>query len=168
VREATRLLRERKAEEAEPLLLKARAAEPDAPDILNNLAAAYGLQGRVEQADALTRHLYQRYPDYLFARTNMVQLALRVGEIERAEALVAPLRTRRRFHVSEFAASCSAQLELLLAQNQAEGARSWLEIWVRVDPDHPLLAHWRQRLAHAGRPSLLRRFLRGRRGRAVG
>jgi len=145
--EATLALQRRDADEAERLLKQALEIEPDAPALLNNLAAAYEMQGRLPEAEVIVRQLYQRYPDYVFARTSMAQLCMSRGEIDEAEALLKPLLTRQRFHFSEFAAFCMAQIQLFLARGNPEAARSWLDVWATVDPDHHAIAGWRRRLA---------------------
>ncbi|HUX87007.1 MAG TPA: hypothetical protein VMW65_08395 [Chloroflexota bacterium] len=53
---------------------------------------------------------------------------------------------RHEFHTSEFAALCSAEIDLALAHKQREAARSWLGFWSQVDPDNPLVAHYRRRI----------------------
>jgi len=145
--EATLALQRREADEAERLLKQALEIEPDVPALLNNLAAAYELQGRSREAVAIVRQLHQRHPDYVFARTSMAQLCVRRGEIDKAEALLKPLLTRQRFHFSEFAAFCVAQIHLFLAQDNLDAARSWLDMWATADPDHHAIAEWRRRLA---------------------
>ncbi len=145
--EATLALQRRDADEAEHLLKQALEIEPDVPALLNNLAAAYEMQGRLPEAEVIVRQLHQRYPDYVFARTSMAQLCIRRGEIDEAQALLKPLLTRRRFHFSEFAAFCVAQIQLFLAQDNLDAARSWLDMWASADPDHHAIADWRRRLA---------------------
>jgi len=145
--EATLALHRRDADEAERLLKQALEIEPDVPALLNNLAAAYEMQGRRQEAEVIIRRLHEQYPDYVFARTGMAQLCISRGEIDEAEALLKPLRTRRRFHFSEFAAFCVAQIQLFLAQDNLDAARSWLDMWASADPDHHAIAEWRRRLA---------------------
>ena len=145
--EATLALQRHNADEAERLLKQALEIEPDVPALLNNLAAAYEMQGRFPEAEAIVRQLHQRYPDYVFARTSMAQLCISRGEIDEAEALLKPLLTRRRFHFSEFGAFCVAQIQLFLAQDDLAAARSWLDMWASADPDHHAIADWRRRLA---------------------
>lgn len=146
LREATLALRQRDADRAESLLQAALAVEPEAPDVLNNLATAYELQGRAQEGHAIPRQIHARHPDYPFARIGLARLALARGDVKEAEELLKPLLSRKRFHFSEFAALSSAQIELLLAQNDRDSARSWLDLWENIDPDNPDLEHWRQRL----------------------
>ena len=132
-------------DKAERLFQQARDAEPDAPDILNNLAGVYTQQGRRDEAIALMRQVHARHPDYTFAATNLASLYARDGKIEEARALLEPVQTRPRLHFGEFAALCLAQIELALAEDNPDVARSWLDMWAGADPDHPNLepARWR-------------------------
>lgn len=146
VSEALAALKEGEAEEGEQLLKQALKIEPDAPAILNNLAMAYELQGRQAEALALEQEIHERFPDYLFARVGLARKAITDGQLEEAAALLEPLLQRRRIHVAEFMALCNAQIELFVAQKNTEAARSWLEMWAGIDPDHPGVAQWRTRL----------------------
>src|SRR5207237_7960477 len=67
---------------AERLLKQALEREPDAPDLLNNLAAAYGLQDRIEESNALIRQIHARFPDYWFGVLGMVRQAAAAGDTE--------------------------------------------------------------------------------------
>jgi tetratricopeptide (TPR) repeat protein len=141
------------AEKAEQLLKKAIAITPTAPDLQNNLASAYQMQGRFEEAEALIQEIADRYPDYMFARVAIALQHIDNGNIEAAEALLKPFLTRRKFHILEFAAFSNAYIELLLAQKNHDAAQGWLSIWENVDPDHPLIKDWKQRLKSAKRSS---------------
>ena len=125
IREATLALHAGDPEKAEQLLQKALAVEPESPDALNNLAAAYEMQGRRKKAHQMVHQIFERHPDYLFGRIGVAQLALRDGKIEEAEALLKPLVEQRRLHFSEFEALCRAMIELYQAQGDRNAARSW-------------------------------------------
>ncbi len=118
---------------------------------MNNLAAAYELQGRRQEAEELLRRLHELHPDYLFARTSLAQLALRKGKVAEAEALLEPLVSQKRFHISEFAALAGAQIDLFLAKSDPTSARSWFTMWESADPENPGLDYWRHRLDRPGR-----------------
>lgn len=148
--EAILALRSGDGKRAEELILQALEVEPDAPDSVNNLAAAYELQGRMAEAEALTTQNFERHPDYLFGRTSAAQLCIHDGKIQEAEALLEPLLARRRFHHMEFAAFCDAQIELFLAKGNSNAASSWLEMWASIDPDNPVIAHLRRRVERPG------------------
>jgi tetratricopeptide (TPR) repeat protein len=131
---------------AEELLRKALEVEPDAPDLQNNLAAALQAQGRFEEGEALVRRLHARHPDYFFARAAVARMHALDADFDKAKELLAPLLTMRRLHITEFRALCSAQIDLLMEEGQRDGARTWLELWERADPDGPLLDHYRYRV----------------------
>ncbi|MBV9848865.1 MAG: tetratricopeptide repeat protein [Armatimonadetes bacterium] len=150
ITEALDLMRRGAADRAESLFLRAREAEPDAPDILNNLAGVYSQQGRTVEAEALMRQAHERHPDYTFAATNLASICARTGRIEEARALLEPVLTRPRLHFNEFASLCMAQIELSLAENNQEAARSWLEMWEGADADHPHLEQFRRRINGLG------------------
>lgn len=139
-------LRDREGARAEALLKRALEIEPDAPNLQNNLAFAYEIQGRADEAYALTQQIYERHPDYFFGRVGMAGLAMRRGAYEEAKALLNPLLSRRKMHITEWRGLCSAEMDLALAEGNVDGARSWLSMWEKVEPDNPLLASWRRRL----------------------
>lgn len=155
VAEALSLMKTRDAKEAaqaESLLKQALEVEPEAPDLLNNLAGIYEIQGRTEEAHTLMRQVAESYPDYVFARVSVARLHFIQGEINAAEALLKPLLARKRFHFNEFAAFSNVYIELLLAQKHRDGARAWLNMWEGVDPEHPDIMNWKLRLEE---PNLL-------------
>jgi tetratricopeptide (TPR) repeat protein len=131
---------------AESLHKKALELEPDKPDLLNNLAAAYASQGRHAEAEALLRQIHERFRDYLFGRTGMAKLYIQEGRFAEAKDLLDPLLSRPRFHSSEFAAVASAEIDYWLAQKNKDGARPWLEMWEKTAPDSSLLPVYRQKL----------------------
>ncbi|HIK46754.1 MAG TPA: tetratricopeptide repeat protein [Leptolyngbyaceae cyanobacterium M65_K2018_010] len=158
--EAIYLLRQddpESAQQAEALLTRALKAEPQAPDLLNNLAMAYLKQNRQDEAYALIRDIAERFPDYVFARASQAKIYLDEGDLEAAEALLHPLLMRDRFHPMEFGAFCDAYIEFLVAKKQPDGARSWLGMWEQVDPDAPRLEYWQRRLGKGKRKGLLGR-----------
>lgn len=124
---------------AQSLLEKCLERVGDAPDLLNNLAVAYETQGRRDEATQLLRQIHERWPDYFFGRVGMAKLAIRAGDFERAEEYLAPLRHRRRLHMTEFAQMCSAHVAMFLGRREIRAARSWFEMWKQIDPDNPEL-----------------------------
>jgi tetratricopeptide (TPR) repeat protein len=160
--EAMGLLRMGRGEQAERLLKQAQELEPNAPDILNNLAAAYSHQNRSEESRALIQEIHARFPDYLFGRTNLAVLYAHEGRPSEARALLEPLLSRRRLHFSEFAAIAGAQIETAMAEGKKAEAEGWLAMWEQAEPDHPALAHARQLVKRPG--ALKSLFGRRRRG----
>jgi tetratricopeptide (TPR) repeat protein len=131
---------------AEKLLREALALAPDAPDLLNNLAAAYGLQGRRGESHALIREVHARFPDYWFGTIGATQLLIDEGKLDEAEKLLKPLRQQSKLHFSEFVALAMAMIDLLLARRKYEGAKSWLKMWEDIVPDHFALDRYRERI----------------------
>jgi tetratricopeptide (TPR) repeat protein len=148
--EATIALSDHAPQQAEQLLRRALAVEPEAPDLINNLAVAYEQQGRRQEARELIRQMFEQYPDYPFARISMAQLTARDGNLEEAEALLRPLLERQRFHFSEFEAFCHAMIAVYVAGGNYDAARSWLEMWAATDPDDPRIAELRRRIGQPG------------------
>jgi predicted Zn-dependent protease len=152
-------LHENRPEDSEALLLQALKLEPDAPDLKNNLAMAYGLQGDKKRAEAMIREIHQQHPDYFFATISVARIHIREGELEEAKVLLESLLTRKRFHTSEFVHLCEAELEFWMAKGEKEGAHSWLNLWEQVDPENPRLISWKARMKA---PKLLQKLMRWR------
>jgi tetratricopeptide (TPR) repeat protein len=148
--EAHAALLERDGVRAEAVLRRALDKAPDAPDLLNNLAAAYEMQDRQDEALDLQRSIFERFPDYSFGRITMARLAMRAGRVEEAAELLKPLLQTRVLHNSEFAALAAAEVELQLARGEPGGAEAWLEMWAEALPDHPDLPAWRERVGMEG------------------
>ncbi len=145
--EALSLLKKGDGVKGEELLKRALEVEPDAPDLLNNLAAAYQIQGREQESQALIREIHQRHPDYVFARVSIALYHLHHNNPDKAEALLKPLLSRREFHILEFSFFCSAQAELWLRRGNFDSVRLWVDMWENADPDNPAIARWRKVLS---------------------
>ena len=112
---------------------------PNAPDLLNNLAAALALQGRQQESDDLVRQVHERSPDYFFGRVGMARIAIRAGEVDQAADYLRPLLSLRKLHVTELDALAAAEIELALAKKQTEGAVTWIELLAELYPESPNL-----------------------------
>lgn len=155
LKQAISLLRQQTtaaAKQAEELLNKAIAAEPDSPDLLNNLAAAYHFQGRIQEVEALIHQICERFPDYVLAAMSQVKLYMQDGNLEDAEAILKRFMERERFHVDEFNAFCETYVDLMLAKKNPDGARQWLNLWEQTVPDHPRIRFaWAKFDAYTGK-----------------
>jgi len=161
--QAYHALRNLDGKKAETILKQALEIEPDAPDLLNNLSGAYRVQNRIDEATELVLQVYDRFPDYFFGKVGMAHLWLQEGQIEDAERILTPLLSQKRMHMSEFAALAQAQVELLLAKGEEDGARNWLGMWEQVYPDHPGLMQYHLRFLKPDqmKPGVMKRLFGG-------
>lgn len=134
---------------AEKLLKKCLEQVGEEPELLNNLAMAYHVQGRDDEFERLARVVHERWPAYFFGRIHMAQFAIAAGEFERAAEYLKPLEKRRRLHASEFSALCSTQIRLHTASGKHKSARTWLDIWKEIQPDHAAIPDYEREVASA-------------------
>lgn len=147
---------------AERALKRSLAVHPNDPSLLNNLAIAYSMQGRKEEADTLVQQIHEQHPDYLFARVGLAQRCIERGEFEQARQLLDPLMHREQMHYSEFDSFCGASIQLYLAEGNTDAARSWFEMWEQIDPENPKLELFRRRVSGASLFAGLKNLLPGR------
>ncbi len=139
------------AQTAQFLLEKALELEPDAPDLLNNLALSMERQGQTEKAYAITQRIFAIHPDYPLARITMARMDIEEGKLKEANDTLMPLLQRESLRPSEFVALCRAEIELGLARKDADMALNWLGIWESVDKDNPELAWYQKRIGNPAR-----------------
>lgn len=137
--QALQALRNKDGKRAEELLRKCLAIEPDMPDLHNNLAAAYEIQGRRDERRALVRQIHERWPDYFFGCIAFANMAVEERDYARAGALLEPLRQRSSLHATEFDGLALIYIRLFMSQGNQDAARSWLEMLKKCSPDHPSL-----------------------------
>jgi tetratricopeptide (TPR) repeat protein len=147
--EAYDALREGDGRGAQELLEQALAIAPDDPSLVNNLAMALDMQGQNEKALQMVLELHARFPDYFFGIIAAANLEVIQGNLERAHELLDGLVHRKKLHTSEFNALCQAQIQAYLAENKREAARSWVEMWEKVDPENPALKSYQRRVGPA-------------------
>ena len=132
-------------------LEKANALEPDHPAIINNLAACLEGQGDGAGAAALMAAVLAKHPDYLFGQVGLAHQVILAGELERARASLDPLLKRKKLHYGEFFALADSEIRYQFAQKQVAGVESWLEMWRKIEPEHPNLHYWERQFAlHKG------------------
>jgi tetratricopeptide (TPR) repeat protein len=135
-------MEENRMRKAESLWREALRLDPEAPDLEFNLSVTIRCQGRDSEADEIVGSIHARQPDYLFARTEFALNHLKNKDFAAAETLLAPLRSLRRLHVTEFRALVYAHGELFKAQKNFAAARSWFEMWRAYDPDDEQMNAW--------------------------
>ncbi len=127
---------------SERLFKQALELEPDSPDILNNLAISYGLQGLNDKGERIIRQIHQQHPDYIFGIVNMAGIHVYRREFDKAADLLNPLLSRERLHHDELIAVIEANINLYLAKGEPKSAQTWIDMWEQLDPDDPRLQKW--------------------------
>lgn len=82
--------------------------------------------------------------------TSLATIAMRAGQCARASELLAPLFSRREFHISEFHALYAALIVFSLLTQQGRSARIWFDTWSKPDSKNPKLDFYRELLQKAG------------------
>lgn len=147
--EVSDLLHHQRAEEALPVIARAMELAPEVPSLQHNLAMAYTMLGRKDDAETLIRRLARVYPEYFFGQLGLAQLEARAHRTEAAHAILESLTGRPRYHRSEFIGLALAEIEVLLAEKNPQGARSWLDVLASIDPEHPSILHLRDIIKRA-------------------
>ena len=149
-KEAYDLLMDGETEAAELLLHEIIAEAPDFRSAYNQLAVAYQMQGQEEKVREMVEETHARFPDYFFARVALARMMVDEKRLEEARDLVEPLLRLPKLHISEFRALAEVQMEIALAVNQIDAARSWLEMWQQIEEDNPDLLEWKMRIDGPG------------------
>jgi thioredoxin-like negative regulator of GroEL len=143
---ANQAIHDGRAVEAERLLDDALRLRPDDVSAKYNRAMAIGLQGRDDEALQIVRRIHREHPDYVFARTRLADHCIDEGDLEEAKTLLAPIAQKTRLHTTEYAAWCSAQINLALAMDDRKMARNLLSAWEKVDRHDHRIKFWKGRM----------------------
>ncbi len=143
--------------------------EPNAPDLLNNLATALLAQGREDECHALVRDIQRRFPDYFFGRIALAHEQIAEDDLEAAKRTLGELTQRNRFHISEYAAMGECYIRIAVEMGDVDQAWAWLQRIEDVYPDYHALGKLRRVVALLGGKKAFseftkkQRFLRGNR-----
>jgi tetratricopeptide (TPR) repeat protein len=149
--QAFQALLDRNGRRAQELLEQALTLWPDDPSLVNNLAKALEMQGQSKQARQMIIELHSRFPDYFFGVVAIASLEIKEGELDRAHDMLNGLLQRKKMHTTEFIALCNAQVQVWLADNKLDEARTWIEMWEKVDPNNPDLKTYRRKVGAPGK-----------------
>ena len=130
------------AQTAEALIQEALDICPDDPLLLNNLAVAYEIQERYEEAEQLTLSLIENHPDDVMGCISMMQIYLNKGDMEAAASVCQPILKRQQFTVDEFASFALGYSNFLVQKGERDIARRWLQGTVFRLPDHDLFSQF--------------------------
>lgn len=138
----------------------------------NFLMAAYEAVGRREDAEAMIRTSYERFPRYLFAVTNYCLHLIRERREDEVPGVLGNnfaihrFCGRKRFHVTEFTAWHGMLANYFLAIGDCEVAERCVKAVESMGPDHPSIAPVKALLKHPLYGKLLKAaasFMGGRR-----
>ena len=126
---------------------------PQAPVFGNWLSVAYQRIDRIEDTMRVTREIFECHSDYIFARVNLAEEALRYFDLAEAERflgaemfLPALFPERKLFHISEFLSFCRVAGQYELLNGNLDGAKKNLKMMKDLEPDHPSTCHLRDKL----------------------
>jgi tetratricopeptide (TPR) repeat protein len=124
----------------------ALAKDPDSPMLRNNIAAAYKGLGDEQKYIEIISDLFDDYPDYTFARTNMALIQMDAGNLDAARGLLKPLSERNALRPSEYEAVYTALMRLATLEGDTDAAQKWLDALEQAAPASELVTNWKQRL----------------------
>ncbi len=118
---------------------------PDSRTLRNWLSVAYSSAGDNGGAEREARVLYERHPDYLFAKLTVAQFCLQRGDIAEFEAIFEKkfdlklmYPERDLFHISEYLGLARLMVEYYLRIKQHSAAQISFNMMEEIAPDHPL------------------------------
>jgi hypothetical protein len=118
---------------------------PESRLLRNWLAMAYCSAGDNEKAESEARALYERHPDYLFAKVTMAQFALQRGDLSEVERIFEKkydlkllYPDRNVFHISEFLGLARVMVEYWLRKGELRAAELYFDAMAEMEPHHPL------------------------------
>jgi len=143
-------MRREDGDAAEKIFRECIELDPNFPTAIHNLVGALLMKPGKEcetEAKQILQNLFERFPDYFFARTTLAQLAILDGRIEEAQELIMPLMSLTRQHVSEAMALADVNAAIAIARDQLQSARVSLGLMKQLDDDDPRVKQLEGRLA---------------------
>ena len=107
---------------------------PDHPTLIGHVATLKNALGaNLDEVEALFRRAAELDPDYLFAQVGLAQVAIQRGDLERAKALLDPLRRRSEYHFSEWRALLMADHAIAEAEQDKPSAHALMQALKRLE-----------------------------------
>lgn len=135
---------------------------PNLPELLNLLTYVTIRKRDLKKADELIVENYEKNPNYLYARINYADLALRKKQWKKIPEIFSSFNLKdlypekQVFHYTEFRGFMVTLGFYHHAMNKKNEARECLDHAKKVDPDHPSVQLLEKKL----KPNLLQRLLR--------
>lgn len=133
--------------EAEKVLKNLIDKYPDHLPLQNNLIGVYEVMGQMERVFQMIEEMYEKHPDYLFAKSSYARLKMKQGDpdavtkIYRGFTLADECPDRDTFHISEFIDHCSVFFDYFCLKGQYERAEMYASMAKNIDPDNPNVIH---------------------------
>ncbi|GAB4505413.1 MAG: hypothetical protein Fur0043_24080 [Anaerolineales bacterium] len=132
---------------AEGFLRKALTIQPEHPSLLNNLALALEMQGKRDEYETILQHIINDFPNYFFGQIALARKSIHTGDLDKARAILNHwMETKKKYHVTEFNILCKTQIDLFIAEDNIEGALSWMKMWKETALDAPAFEAYQRRL----------------------
>jgi len=135
-----------------PLLLELIEKYPLVPKFYNFLNVAYTKTGESQQANKTAFEIYQKFPDYLFGKTNYALISLQKGEPEKIPEifdnkldLQSLYPQRNKFHISEYTGFATVMALYYLDTGKYEAAKTYYESLEELNPESQLTERVRKR-----------------------
>lgn len=135
---------------AEADFREALALDPEFLPAQFNFAAALLRKNDRESNAAgkkLVMEIHQRSPDYEFARIAMAQFAIDDHRLDEAQELLKPFMTKTKWHMSEYKAYASVQVELAIARRDFTAARNSLNMLKQFQNGDVRIKHLEKHIA---------------------
>ena len=135
---------------AEANFREALALDPEFLTARFNVAAALLMKNDPESNAAgkqISTHIHERFPDYAFARIAMAHFAIDDHRLDEAQELLRPFMTKTQWHVSEYKAYASVQVELAIARRDFTAARNSIKLLKQFEDGDVRINRLEERIA---------------------
>ncbi len=146
IEEGTDALHAGDGEEGERCFGKALALYGDDPTLLNNFAVSLQIQGKMDEANALTERIADEFPEYFFGQVVAVRKAMNAEDMQKAKEIMDRMASRKKLHITEFSALCDVHIEYFIKSEELEVALSWYQMWEQGYPDDPNLDRYAKQM----------------------
>lgn len=112
--------------------------------LYNYLAAAYKITKKYDDLEKITIELYEKFPDYLFAKLGYVNLQIEQGNLKEVPKILNHtfnlkrlMPNRKIFHVSEVCAFCTTMALYNVKLGDRKTAKDFHNIIKTLNPEYP-------------------------------
>ena len=111
------------------------------------------------RAKRVLENLHRDHPDYVFARTTLVNYLLDDGKVDEAKEMLVPVHRRKRLHVTEARALFSAQAEICQHEGDLAGCQRTIDMLANIlDENDATVIQWRQKMTYREQYATLKKL----------